>query len=309
MKRRPGQKIKLTSVEELLGVNNEESAIDIEIVKIRSFRNHPFKVIDDDKMQDLVESIRTNGILSPVLVRPIGNDIYEMVSGHRRMHAASLLGMESIPAIIREMTDDEAIVKMVDANIQREELLPSEKAFAYKMKLEAMKRQAGRPAKNNTGQNDQNFFGKVSRDVLAEKTGESSKQIQRFIRLTELIPDLLEYVDQKRLQFTVAVEISYIDKEIQKWLFEYIRDNGTVKLNQITLLRTRLQSGAITQGAMISLLNDSQPGKAPSAKLTFSEKKLREYFPSHYTTTQMRGVIEDLLTDWKRNQDEFMEGM
>ena len=309
MKRRPGQKIKLTSVEELLGVNNEESAIDIEIVKIRSFRNHPFKVIDDDKMQDLVESIRANGILSPVLIRPIGNDIYEMVSGHRRMHAASLLGMESIPAIIREMTDDEAIVKMVDANIQREELLPSEKAFAYKMKLEAMKRQAGRPAKNNTGQNDQNFFGKVSRDVLAEKTGESSKQIQRFIRLTELIPDLLEYVDQKRLQFTVAVEISYIDKEIQKWLFEYIRDNGTVKLNQITLLRTRLQSGAITQGAMISLLNDSQPGKAPSAKLTFSEKKLREYFPSHYTTTQMRGVIENLLTDWKRNQDEFMEGM
>ena len=309
MKRRPGQKIKLTSVEELLGVNNEESAIDIEIVKIRSFRNHPFKVIDDDKMQDLVESIRTNGILSPVLVRPIGNDIYEMVSGHRRMHAATLLGMECIPAIIREMTDDEAIVKMVDANIQREELLPSEKAFAYKMKLEAMKRQAGRPAKNNTGQNDQNFFGKVSRDVLAEKTGESSKQIQRFIRLTELIPDLLEYVDQKRLQFTVAVEISYIDKEIQKWLFEYIKDNGTVKLNQVTLLRTRLQSGAITQGAMISLLNDSQPGKAPSAKLTFSEKKLREYFPSHYTTTQMRGVIEDLLTDWKRNQDEFMEGM
>ena len=309
MKRRPGQKIKLTSVEELLGVNNEESAIDIEIVKIRSFRNHPFKVIDDDKMQDLVESFRANGILSPVLIRPIGNDIYEMVSGHRRMHAASLLGMESIPAIIREMTDDEAIVKMVDANIQREELLPSEKAFAYKMKLEAMKRQAGRPAKNNTGQNDQNFFGKVSRDVLAEKTGESSKQIQRFIRLTELIPELLEYVDQKRLQFTVAVEISYIDKEIQKWLFEYIRDNGTVKLNQITLLRTRLQSGAITQGAMISLLNDSQPGKAPSAKLTFSEKKLREYFPSHYTTTQMRGVIENLLTDWKRNQDEFMEGM
>jgi len=309
MKRRPGQKIKLTSVEELLGVNNEESAIDIEIVKIRSFRNHPFKVIDDDKMQDLVESIRTNGILSPVLVCPIGNDIYEMVSGHRRMHAATMLGMESIPAIIREMTDDEAIVKMVDANIQREELLPSEKAFAYKMKLEAMKRQAGRPAKNNTGQNDQNFFGKVSRDVLAEKTGESSKQIQRFIRLTELIPELLEYVDQKRLQFTFAVEISYIDKEIQKWLFEYIRDNGTVKLNQVTLLRTRLQSGAITQGAMISLLNGSQPGKAPSAKLTFSEKKLREYFPSHYTTTQMRGVIEDLLTDWKRNQDEFMEGM
>lgn len=304
MKRRPGQKIKLTSVEELLGVNNEESAIDIEIVKIRSFRNHPFKVIDDDKMQDLVESIRTNGILSPVLVRPIGNDIYEMVSGHRRMHAATLLGMECIPAIIREMTDDEAIVKMVDANIQREELLPSEKAFAYKMKMDAMKRQGAR-SDLTSGQNGP----KLSVDILSEEVGDSSRQVKRFIRLTELIAPLLDLVDQKRLQFTVAVEISYIDKEIQKWLFEYIKDNGTVKLNQITLLRTRLQNGAITQSAMITLLNDSQPGKAPSAKLTFSEKKLREYFPSHYTTTQMRGVIEDLLTDWKRNQDEFMEGM
>lgn len=304
MKRRPGQKIKLTSVEELLGVNNEESAIDIEIVKIRSFRNHPFKVIDDDKMQDLVESIRTNGILSPVLVRPIGNDIYEMVSGHRRMHAATLLGMECIPAIIREMTDDEAIVKMVDANIQREELLPSEKAFAYKMKMDAMKRQGAR-SDLTSGQNGP----KLSVDILSKEVGDSSRQVKRFIRLTELIAPLLDLVDQKRLQFTVAVEISYIDKEIQKWLFEYIKDNGTVKLNQITLLRTRLQNGAITQSAMITLLNDSQPGKAPSAKLTLSEKKLREYFPSHYTTTQMRGVIEDLLTDWKRNQDEFMEGM
>lgn len=192
MKPRAGQKIKLTSVDELLGVSNEESAMDLEIEKIRPFRNHPFKVLDDDKMQDLVESIRTNGILSPVLVRPIGNDIYEMVSGHRRMHAAVLLEMDRIPAIIREMTDDEAVVKMVDANIQREELLPSEKAFAYKMKLDAMRRQAGRPNKNNSGQNDQNYLGRVSRDILAEVTGESSKQIQRFIRLTELIPSLLD---------------------------------------------------------------------------------------------------------------------
>lgn len=143
-KTRPGQKIKLTSVQELLGVSNEETALDLEVEKIRSFKNHPFKVVDDEKMQDLVESIRVNGILSPVLVRPIGNDIYEMVSGHRRMHAAIILGMEKIPAIIREMTDDEAVVKMVDANIQREELLPSEKAFAYKMKMDAMRRSVGR---------------------------------------------------------------------------------------------------------------------------------------------------------------------
>ena len=297
---RAGQKIRLTSVEELLGVSNEESALDLEIIKIRSFKNHPFKVVDDEKMQDLVESIRSNGILSPVLVRPIGNDIYEMVSGHRRMHAAELLGMESIPAIIREMSDDEAVVKMVDANIQREELLPSEKAFAYKMKMDAMKRQ-GKRSDLTSGQNGP----KLAVDTISEEAGESSRQIKRFIRLTELIPDLLNYVDQKRLQFTVAVEISYIDQEVQKWLFEYIRDNGMVKLNQITLLRTQLQSGAITQAKMITILNDSQPGKVPSAKLTFTEKKLREYFPSYYTTAQMRGVIEDLLKDWKRTQDSI----
>lgn len=302
-KSRAGQKIKLTSVEELLGVSNEETALDLEIEKIQPFKNHPFKVLDDEKMQDLVESIRTNGILSPVLVRPLGNDTYEMVSGHRRMHAATLLQMEKIPAIIREMTDDEAIVKMVDANIQREELLPSEKAFAYKMKRDAVKRQAGRPRKENSGQNDLNFSGKLSRDILAEEMGESSKQIHRYIRLTELIPELLDYVDQKRLQFTVAVEISYIDPEVQKWVYEYIKDNGVVKLNQITLLRTQLQSGAISQAKMISILNDSQPGKAPSSKLTFTEKKLREYFPPHYTTAQMRGVIEELLSDWRRTQE------
>ena len=306
MKPRAGQKIKLTSVDELLGVSNEESAMDLEIDKIRPFRNHPFKVLDDDKMQDLVESIRTNGILSPVLVRPIGNDIYEMVSGHRRMHAAVLLEMDRVPAIIREMTDDEAVVKMVDANIQREELLPSEKAFAYKMKMDAMKRQ-GKRNDLTSGQNDQKLAGAISRDLLAAELGESSKQIQRFIRLTELIPSLLDYVDQKRLQFTVAVEISYIDKEIQNWLYEYIKDNGTVKLNQITLLRNELQSGAITQAKMITLLNNSQPGKAPSLKLTLSEKKLREYFPPEYSTAQMRNVIEDLLREWKRTQDNIFD--
>jgi len=304
MKVRPGQKIRLASVDELLGVSNEESAMDLEIEKIRPFRNHPFKVVDDEKMQDLVESIRTNGILSPVLVRPIGNDIYEMVSGHRRMHAASLLGMESIPAIIREMTDDEAIVKMVDANIQREELLPSEKAFAYKMKMDAMRRQAGRHKKENCDQIGHNSSSKRSRDILAEELGESTQQVHRFIRLTELIPPLLDYVDQKRLQFTVAVEISYIDPEIQKWLLEYIKDNGTVKLNQISLLRDQLQTGAMTQARMISLLNDSQPGKTPSSKLTFTEKKLREYFPASYTIPQMRSTIEALLSDWKHNQEE-----
>ena len=298
-KLRPGQKIKLKSVEELLGVSNEESAMDIEIVKIRPFKNHPFKVVDDDKMQDLVESIRVNGILSPVLIRPIGNDVYEMVSGHRRMHAASILGMECVPAIIREMTDDEAVVKMVDANIQREELLPSEKAFAYKMKMDAMRRQGVRSDLTS----DQNWSEVFDHGVLRRERRISGTQVKRYIRLTELIPELLDYVDQKRIQFTVAVEISYIDQEIQKWLYEYIRDNGTVKLNQIGILRTQLQAGAMTEAKMIMLLNNSQPGKAPTSKLTFTEKKLREYFPAGFTTTEMRTVIEDLLSEWKQRQD------
>ena len=303
-KTRPGQKIKLTSVQELLGVSNEETALDLEVEKIRSFKNHPFKVVDDEKMQDLVESIRVNGILSPVLVRPIGNDIYEMVSGHRRMHAAIILGMEKIPAIIREMTDDEAIVKMVDANIQREELLPSEKAFAYKMKFEAMKRTVGRPRKENSTQIGWNL---ETAELVGKEIGESKNQVRRSIRLTELIPELLDYVDQRRIQFTVAVEISYIDHEVQKWLYEYIRDNGMVRMNQITLLRTQLQVGAITQTKMIGILNESQPGRVPTSKVTFTKKKLREYFPPTYTTTQMRDIIEDLLADWKRTRNEFME--
>ena len=302
-KLRPGQKIKLKSVEELLGVSNEESAMDIEIVKIRPFKNHPFKVVDDDKMQDLVESIRANGILSPVLIRPIGNDIYEMVSGHRRMHAAAILGMERVPAIIREMTDDEAVVKMVDANIQREELLPSEKAFAYKMKMDAMRRQGSRKDLEESPTSTQIGWKSETAELIGQELGESKNQIRRYIRLTELIPELLDYVDQKRIQFTVAVEISYIDQEIQKWLYEYIRDNGTVKLNQIGILRTQLQAGAMTEAKMIMLLNNSQPGKAPSSKLTFTEKKLREYFPEGYTTIEMRTVIEDLLSEWKQRQD------
>ena len=301
-KLRAGQKIKLKSVEELLRVTNEESALDIEIAKIRPFKDHPFKVVDDEKMQDLVESIRANGILSPVLIRPIGFDRYEMVSGHRRMHAAKLLGLERIPAIIRDMTEDEAVVRMVDSNIQREELLPSEKAFAYKMKMDAMKRQGYRKDLQEVTTPTQNGWRSETAVLIGQELGESKNQIRRFIRLTELIPELLDYVDQKRIQFTVAVEISYIDKEIQRWLYAYIRDNGMVRLNQIGILRTELQAGAITEGKMISLLNNSQPGKQPSSKLTFTEKKLREYFPPDYTTSQMRNVIEDLLREWRQTQ-------
>lgn len=305
MKTRSGQKIKMTSVEELLGVANEEVATEIELEQIQSFRNHPFKVLDDEKMQDLVNSIGENGVLTPVLVRPIGSDKYEMISGHRRMHAAKLLQMNVIPAIIREMSDEEAIVKMVDSNIQREELLPSEKAFAYKMKLDAMKRQAGRPAKNNSGQIDQNLAGRVSRDILAEEVGESSKQIQRYIRLTELQPKLLDLVDNKRLNFTVAVDISYIDKEIQNWLYDYIDANGIIIPNQVKALRKAIATGIVmTQQKMVSILNECIKPKSTAKNVTFSGKKLEKYFPASYTSADIEKIVFELLDEWKNRKEQ-----
>lgn len=252
-------------------------------------------------MQELVESIKTNGVLSPVLIRQTGMDTYEMISGHRRLHAAQLAGLTAIPSIIREMTDDESVIAMVDANIQREELLPSENAWAYKMKLNAMKRQAGRPSKENACQNGTNLR---SDQILAEQSGESARSIQRYIRLTELIPELLEYVDLKRIQFTSTVEISYLDKEIQKWLFEYIRDNGLVKPKQIALLREACKTGIMTEGKLIAILNDSQPGRTPSTKNLISEKKLRKYFPSDYTEEDMRSVIVELLEQWSQGKEQ-----
>ena len=299
MKSKSADKIKMPSIDELLGVSGEESATDIEISRIHSFANHPFKVLDDDKMDDLVESIKQNSVLTPVLVRPDKNNSYEMISGHRRMHAAIKAGLETIPAIVRDMEDDEAIVIMVDANIQREELLPSEKAFAYKMKLGAMKRQAGRPPKNNSCQNGTNLR---SDEELGNLVGESARSIQRYIRLTELIPDLLDYVDKKRLQFTVAVDISYIDKEIQTWLFEYIKENGTVKAVQVAALRTALEVGPMTQAKMISILVNSQPGRKQEQKIILSEKKLRNFFSEKYTAEDMESVILELLDQWKRGE-------
>lgn len=240
------ERLNFKSVEELLGVVNEEAAMDIEIYKISGFKGHPFKVVDDEKMQELVESIKVNGVLSPVLIRPTGMDTYEMISGHRRLHAAELAGLTAIPSIIREMTDDEA---------------------------------------------------------MAEQTGESARSIQRYIRLTELIPELLEYLDLKRIPFTSAVEISYLDKEIQKWLFEYIRDNGLVKPKQIALLREACKTGIMTEGKLIAILNDSQPGRTPSTKNLISEKKLRKYFPSDYTEEDMRSVIVELLEQWSQGKE------
>ncbi|EMP9703992.1 ParB/RepB/Spo0J family partition protein [Enterococcus faecium] len=300
MKNRSGEKIKLTSIDELLGVVNEESAMEIEISRIHAFKDHPFKVLDDEKMADLVESVKTYGVLTPVLLRSDGENGYEMISGHRRMHAAVIAGLATIPAIVRELSDDDAVIAMVDANIQREELLPSEKAFAYRMKLEAMKRQGVRV--DLTCDQNEHKLGKKSREVLGEQLGISSAQIQRYIRLTELIPELLDMVDTKKLNFTIAVDISYIDKEMQKWIYEYIRDTGFIKPKQITALRKQLEEGPVNQGFMISIFNSCIAVKAPERKVVLSGKKLTKYFPEDYSETDMEKVIEALLEQWKREQ-------
>ena len=299
MKNRPGEKIKLASLDEL-GVVNEESAMEIEINKIHAFKNHPFKVLDDEKMQDLIESVKLSGVLTPVLLRVDSNDEYEMISGHRRLHAAKMAGLTTIPAIVRELSDDDAVIAMVDANIQREELLPSEKAFAYRMKLEAMKRQGSRTDLTLS----QNETKSRSDEVLSKQVGESRAQVQRYIRLTELIPELLDLVDSKKLKFTVAVDISYIDKEIQKWIYEYIKDTGFIKPQQITALRNQLNEGAVNQVGMLTIFNKCMMVKTPSRSITFSEKKLTKYFPESYSADDMEQVIESLLEKWSQEQND-----
>ena len=301
MKNRPGEKIKLASLDELLGVVNEESAMEIEINKIHAFKNHPFKVLDDEKMQDLIESVKLSGVLTPVLLRVDSNDEYEMISGHRRLHAAKMAGLTTIPAIVRELSDDDAVIAMVDANIQREELLPSEKAFAYRMKLEAMKRQAGRPSKNNSCQSGTHLR---TDQEIGKQVGESARSVQRYIRLTELIPELLDMVDNKKLTFTVGVDISYIDKEIQKWIYEYIKDTGFIKPQQITALRNQLNEGSVNQVGMLTIFNKCMMVKPPSRSITFSEKKLTKYFPESYSADDMERVIESLLEKWSQEQND-----
>ena len=292
-------KIKLQSVDELLGVPEIAGTQEIELGRIHAFPNHPFKVLDDDKMETLVDSIRENGILNPVIVRPDQTGNYEMISGHRRLHAAGIVGLKKIPAIVKEMSDDEAIIKMVDANIQREEILPSERAWSLKMKMDAIKRQG----KRSDLTSDQNG-PKLSAVEVGESAGISSTQVKRYIRLTELIPEILDLVDQKKVQFTLAVDISYFDEQVQKWIYEYIKDNGFLKPVQIAALKEQANLSNASQYNVISILNGALPQKSSSAKVSLSEKKLGKYFPPHYSAKQREEVIIQLLEQWSKEQAE-----
>ena len=299
MGNRPGQKIKLTSIDELLCVPQTAGTTDVDVNAIYPFENHPFKVLDDEKMEELVDSIKLNGILTPVIVRPDDEGTYEMISGHRRLHAAKRAGLQKIPAIVKEMTNDDAILAMVDSNLQREEILPSEKAFAYKMKYEAMRRQGAR--KDLTSYQ---LGTKLRADnELARQVGESRNQVQRYIRLTELIPELLNLVDEKRLPFVTGYEMTFFTREIQKWLYEYCRENGIPKWDQVNGLRG-VDMAKLTQEEMIQMLNGIRPAQTLPSKITFTERKLNQYLPKYMSMPEKERLIITLLEKWKEEHEE-----
>ena len=300
------EKIHFESVEELLGAPvTKDGTEEIRIDQIFPFENHPFKVLDDDRMQELVESIKANGVLSPVIVRPDDEGTYEMISGHRRMHAAKLAGLTTVPAIVKQLTNDEAVILMVDANIQREEILPSERAFSFKMKLDAISRRGSRTdlTCGLEVHKLEEVNEKKARDKVGSDVGMGGRQVQRYIRLTELCPELLQMVDDKRLGLNLAVDISFFDKDLQKWLYEYIRENGFLKPDQIAALKNTPNLENVTQYTMIQILNSALPEAKVSGKVTLSEKKLDKYFPPHFSAVQREKVIIGLLEEWQSRKD------
>lgn len=284
------EKIKLTSYDDLFGsseVTAEEKIVSVPIRLFHTFKDHPFRVLDDEKMQETVESVKRYGILMPGIVRPYGDGEYEMVAGHRRWRACELAGMEEMPVIIREMDDDTATVIMVDTNIQREDILPSEKAHAYKMKYEAMKHQGSKGEKHTA-------------DLVGEAAGESGRTVQRYIRLSFLISRLLDYVDNKRLSMKAGEKLSFLTVEEQEWVLEAI-DNAvlTVTDKQAELFKNHSREKTLNQGIIYSVLLQK---KEAETKVTLSAKKVRSYFPPAYTKEQVEEVIYTLLEQWRKKK-------
>ena len=292
-------KVHFASVDELLGAPvAEDATTEIRIDQIYPFDNHPFKVLDDEKMEDLVASVKENGVLVPVLVRPDDEGTYEMISGHRRLHAAQKAGLATIPAIIRQMTNDEATIAMVDANIQREEILPSERAFSLKMKMDAIKRQ-GQRTDLTSGHDAQ----KLSAEIIGEEAGMHGRTVTKYIRLTELVPVLLDLMDSRKINFLTGVELSYLDKDMQGWIYEYVKENGFLKKEQITALRNTENLENITQTTMIQIMNGALPENRSNGRVNLSERKLDKYFPPHFSSSERESVIINLLEKWKAEQE------
>ena len=272
----------------------QERVQEIPLSELHPFEGHPFRVADDEDMEKTVESIKEYGVLTPAIVRPDPYGGYEIISGHRRHHASGLAGKETMPAIVRDMDDDAAIILLVDSNLHRENILPSERAYAYRMKLDAIKHQG-----KTCGQ-----VGHKSRDVLSST--ESGRQIQRFIRLTELIPQLLDMVDEKKLAFNPAVEISYLSREEQAQLIEAMDfAQATPSLSQAQRLKKMSQEGACTLEAMCDVMNEVKKGELD--RVTFKTDSLRKYFPKSYTSKQMEDKIIQLLEQWQKKQKRQME--
>jgi len=297
-------KIHFETVEELLGAPVMKDGT--EVIKIRDvypFEDHPFKVIDNERMDELVDSIKANGVLSPVLVRPRAEGGYEMISGHRRLHASQKAGLDSIPAIIKDMSDDEAIIAMVDSNVQREEILPSERAWSLKMKMDAMRRQGARLDLEDTCRTECDKTGKKTAEIVGDSFGLKARQVQKYIRLTDLIPEIVTWVDDKKITMAMGVDISYFDKEIQQWLVDYRRDNGILLPNQINELKELKNIDNITKYTFTSTMNNALPEKKVNGRVNLSEKKLNRYFPARMTSMERERIILELLEEWKERRN------
>ena len=304
--------IKLTSVDELFSTeesradSQREKVLDIPLSEISDFPNHPFKVKADEAMLEMADSVKQYGVLVPALVRPKAEGGYEMVAGHRRKKASELAGKETIPCIVRELDDDEATIIMVDSNLQRESILPSEKAFAYKMKLEAMKRQAGRPSKENSTQVGQDLRGKYSVEILGEQVGESRNQIQRYIRLTELIPPILEMVDEKQIAFNPAVEISYLAEKEQQDLYNTMQsEDCTPSLAQAQRMKKLSQDGRLNVDVIFSILTEEKPNQ--KEKFQIRRERIDRFFPKNFTEKQKEDLIVQLLESWYKKRQREQE--
>ena len=306
-----GGNISLTSYDDIF--ETDESRAESQLERVQSirlsalvpFKEHPFKVVDDEAMLWTTESIAQYGVLTPLIARPLEDGSYEIISGHRRAHAAELAGLTEVPVLVRRMDDDAATVLMVDSNLQRENILPSERAYAYKMKLEAMKHQAGRPAQENYSQVGNNS-GKLSSEEMAEELGTSKNQIFRFIRLTNLIPEVLDMVDQKQISFNPAVELSYLKAEEQEMFIQAMDEvQAAPSLSQAQRLKKLSQEGGFTLDAAREIMNEVKKGDLE--RVTFRNEQLRKYFPRSYTTQQMQNTILKILDQWQKKKGRDQE--
>ena len=293
------------STEESRQEQQREQVQQIPIGELFPFKDHPFKVLDDESMQRTVESVEQYGVLSPLIARPRPEGGYEIISGHRRQHAAQLAGLDTLPVIVRNMDDDAAVLLMVDSNLQRENILPSERAFAYKMKLEAMKHQAGRPTQDNYSQVGNNF-GALSSEEMAEELGTSKNQIFRYIRLTNLVPELLDMVDEKKIAFNPAVELSYLDESQQRDFLEAMQDTQNApSLSQAQRLKKLAQEGHFSYDVAFAVMGEEKTDELD--KVVIKNDTLRKYFPRSYTPKQMEDTIIKLLEQWQRKQQRQNE--